>query len=253
MHARRFADRISQRLEALADPVKAAQMAAYMKTQAPFWGVQAPERDAILREVCLEGLAPLTCAAQVIEVVEALWSKPHREERALAVRLLRRQVRRFDAADLPWIEGVIRRGAWWDTVDELAAHVVGPLVARDPDAGWPVMDAWIMDEDKWVCRAALLCQLGRGRAARQDKLFEHVRRCAPSSPLASQALTAPELARRALCADFFIRKAIGWALRDHARHEPEAVRGLVQELGPSLSALSRREALKHVVASAPGA
>lgn len=114
--------------------------------------------------------------------------------------------------------------SWWDTVDTLA-KAVGDLVRAHPELVAD-MDRWVLDDDLWVVRVALLHQLGAGAAADGDRL---VRYCALHT----------EDPR------FFIRKAVGWALRDHARTDPDGVRAFVAA-HPELSGLSRREALKHL-------
>ncbi len=127
---------------------------------------------------------------------------------------------------MPRVERLIRTKSWWDTVDVLAGHVVGPLVARNPGLT-ATIDAWIDDADFWIVRTAILHQLGYGADTDADRLFGYVdRRCSDT--------------------EFFIRKACGWALRQYARTDPEAVRAFVLDRGDRLSGLTRREALKHL-------
>lgn len=116
--------------------------------------------------------------------------------------------------------------SWWDTVDLLAAHVVGTLVAADPRLGAD-MDVWIADEDLWVARTALLHQLRYKERTDTDRLFAHC-------------------LRRSAHPDFFIRKAIGWALREYAKTDPAAVRAFVTRERDRLAPLTVREALKNI-------
>jgi 3-methyladenine DNA glycosylase AlkD len=139
--------------------------------------------------------------------------------------VLRRFAPRAHADLLPTVERLLSTKAWWDTVDELAIHVVGPLVARH---GLQAdMRRWIDDKDFWLARAAILHQNTYRERTDADLLFEFCR-------------------RRAADDEFFLRKAIGWALRQYARIDPDAVLRFVKDDEQALSGLSTREALRHV-------
>jgi 3-methyladenine DNA glycosylase AlkD len=223
-----LADTVLARLTALfptaADPVRAEREYTYMKGVSPFLGIPARERRALGREV-LRGTTPPheeDCA----EIALRCWELPEREYQYFAIDYLRRNVRRCSSAFLPTARQLITTKPWWDTVDHLAAHVVGPLVAADPALARE-MDRWIGDDDLWVARTALLHQIRRGDAADEDRLFRYCLRQAPHP-------------------DFFIRKAIGWALREHGKTHPDAVRDFVAAHREELSPLSVREALKNL-------
>lgn len=220
-----IADEASAQLARLADPTKAAPMAAYMKTKMPFYGVQASPRHALAKQ--LVRAYPLTQAAEYEALVLALWSRPHREEKYLAISLARGHKRFIGFEQLGLYERLIREGAWWDFVDEIASHLIGPVVRQSPELAWPVMDAWIVDDDLWVRRAALLCQLSSKGKAVEAKLFEYC-------------------LMRAEDKDFFMRKAVGWALREYARVDADAVLAFVRRHRAHLSGLSYREATKHL-------
>lgn len=223
--AAQIADEASARLSALADPVRAVPMAAYLKTKMPFYGVQAAPRRAIGKDLSKAYIPD--SAAEYEAIVLALWAKPHREEKYLAVQLARAYKKFIVPAQLPLYEQLIRQGAWWDFVDEITAHLVCPLVVKHPEVMWPLMDQWIVDESMWVRRAAILCQLNAKGKTLEDKLFEYC-------------------LMRAEEEEFFIRKAIGWALRQYAYQAPDAVRSFVAAHAHQLSGLSRREAMKHL-------
>ena len=140
--------------------------------------------------------------------------------------MLRARAKTFHAEDLDRLHNLIVTKSWWDTIDALAAHPVGTLVARFPQLG-ATMDIWIDDENMWVARVAILHQLRFKHDLDQDRLFSYVE-------------------KRAADTEFFIRKALGWALRDYARVAPDAVRSFVQEHEDNLSGLTKREALKHL-------
>ncbi|WP_329388165.1 DNA alkylation repair protein [Streptomyces sp. NBC_01351] len=207
-----------------ADPVRADAMAAYMKDVAPFLGIPTPQRRELSKVVTKDTPRPAEsdCAALALRC----WRLPEREYHYFAVDYLRRHVSRCSSGFLPVVRHLVVTVPWWDTVDLLAAHTVGPLVAADP-APAAVMDEWIEDEDLWLARTALLHQLRYKGATDADRLFAHCRRQAGHP-------------------DFFLRKAIGWALREYAKTDPGAVRAFVEAERGSLSPLSVREALKNL-------
>jgi 3-methyladenine DNA glycosylase AlkD len=215
-------------LASAADPVRAIGMQAYMKSALPFRGVQKPERVRVLREVFASH--PLQGEAVWSATVRELWhGAQFREERYAAIDLtghrLYRAYQRPEA--LPLYEELIVSGAWWDYVDEIAARRVGPILRAAPDRVAPVMRAWATNDDLWRRRTAILCQLGAHDAVDRDLLA---------------ACLEPNLADR----EFFIRKAIGWALRDYSWHNPDWVRSWVDRRADRLSPLSHREATKHL-------
>lgn len=223
-----LADTVVERLvtvfPAAGDAGRAARAAAYMKNVAPFLGIPTPRRRALSRTV-LDG-TPAPGEADCAAVALRCWALREREYHYFATDYLRRHVGRCSSGLLPVTRRLVTTVPWWDTVDMLAVHVVGPLVAADP-ALRRVMDEWIEDEDLWVVRTALLHQLRHRGATDGERLFRYC-------------------LRRADHPDFFIRKAIGWALREYAGTEPGAVRDFVEGARDRLSPLSVREALKHL-------
>ncbi|WP_374772980.1 DNA alkylation repair protein [Streptomyces sp. NBC_01310] len=222
-------ERLTGTYAAAADPVRARAMAAYMKDVAPFLGIPTPLRRDLSKNVTKDTPKPseADCAALALRC----WGLPEREYHYFAVDYLRRHVPRCSSGFLPVARHLIVTVPWWDTVDLLAAHTVGPLVAADPQAA-QVMDEWVEDEDLWLARTALLHQLRYKDATDAGRLFAYCR-------------------RQAAHPDFFLRKAIGWALREYAKTDPDAVRAFVEAERGSLSPLSVREALKNL-APAPG-
>jgi 3-methyladenine DNA glycosylase AlkD len=208
-----------------ADPEKAVGMQAYMKTDMPFYGVQKAGRVEILRQLARE--YPPSDAKEYHDLVLGLWSLPHREEKYLALGIARHFEAFVVAKSIPLYRRLIVEGAWWDFVDEIATKLIRRLVVADPALTWPVVDEWIDDDDMWLRRTAILCQIGAKEHTDTDRLY---RFCA----------------RRAFEKGFFIRKAIGWALREHARIDPESVARFVVENRDQLSGLSFREATKHI-------
>ncbi|MET9023640.1 DNA alkylation repair protein [Actinopolymorpha sp. NPDC004070] len=231
-HGRPEADRqlveaVRAGLAAVGDPERAERMQAYMKSAMPFRGVPAP----VLKQVCREVLPahPVQDRASWAATVRALWDDAaFREERyaALALTGLRDYRGWQDAGTLPLYEHLAVTGAWWDFVDEIAANRVGPILAEDPATVAPVLLAWAVGEDIWLRRVAILAQL-KAKGATDTALL--------------RACLEPSLERP----EFFLRKAIGWALREYARTDPAWVLAYVAEQEDRLAPLSRREALKH--------
>lgn len=223
---------VRERLAAAADAERAAQMQAYMKSAMPYHGVPLPAVRRLLDGSAAEH--PLDDGAW-LDAVRRMWDEAtHREERYAALALARRRTHRAAATEparLPLYRYLVVSGAWWDLVDEIAQHLVGPVLRAHPDIGVPTMLAWAEDDDLWVRRTAMICQVGAGEATDPTLLDGVLRRNLDDS-----------LHGRA----FWIRKALGWALRDYARADPEWVRAWVAGHEGRLSVLSRREAMKHL-------
>jgi 3-methyladenine DNA glycosylase AlkD len=217
-------DDLRSALELQADPARATAMAAYMKGQFEFLGVPTPDRRRAARPFI--GCGKGASSSELLDAADGLWCQPEREFQYVAVDLLRKWVRALDADDLIRVEPLIRTRSWWDNVDALATNVVGPLVAAHSELV-ATMDRWIDDDDIWIARTALLHQLAYGDDTDAARLFGYVD-------------------RRSTDPEFFIRKACGWALRQYARSEPDAVREFVRSRRHRLSGLTVREATKHL-------
>ncbi|MFE7645973.1 DNA alkylation repair protein [Streptomyces phaeoluteigriseus] len=217
-------ERLTAAYAAAADPARATAMRAYMKDVAPFLGIPTPERRALSRSV-LAGL-PRPGEADCTAVGLRCWALPEREYHYFAVDYLRRYAGRCSSTFLPVARRLITTVSWWDTVDLLAVHVVGPLVAADPRLT-AEMDAWITDDDLWVARTALLHQLGYKDRTDADRLFGYC-------------------LRQSGHPDFFVRKAIGWCLREYAKTDPDAVRAFLARERGRFAPLTVREALKNI-------
>lgn len=207
-----------------ADPVRAERSAAYMKGVAPFLGIPTPERRALSRRV-LDSL-PRPDEPDCVAIALRCWELPEREYRYFAVDYLRRHVRRLSSGFLPVVRQLVATDPWWDTVDAIAAHLAGGLVAADRALAGE-MDDWIQDDDLWIARTALLHQLTYKDATDTGRLFDYC-------------------LRQSGHPDFFIRKAIGWCLREYAKTDPAAVQEFVAGARDRLSPLSVREALKNL-------
>lgn len=218
---------IRSALAAQADPVRGAQQQAYMKSALPYLGLPSPLLTRALRPVW--AAYELSDRARWEASIRALWDEAtHREHWYAALALLgHRRYRGWRDPDLlPLLADLIRTGAWWDVVDEIATHRVRELLLADHDTLAPILRGWARDEDLWIRRAAMLAQVGAKE--RTDPALLH-------------DCLEPNIGHP----NFFSRKAIGWALREYAKTDPDWVRAWVAA-HPTLSGLSRREALKHL-------
>ncbi len=215
-------------LAARGSPERAAGAKAYLKSGLEFLGVDAAGLRATAREIV--DRRPELDHDQLTALVRALWEEPVFELRALGVALLERRPGLLGADDLGLIEELLRRSGTWALVDWICTKVASPVVARSPGT-WRVLERWSRDGDFWVRRAALLAQLPELRGGRGDfTLFAR---------LAERMLDERE---------FFIRKAIGWVLRDVSKKRPELVFAFLAEHIDRVSGLTLREGSKYLTA-----
>jgi 3-methyladenine DNA glycosylase AlkD len=214
-------------LGAAADPAKAPAMQRYMKSSMPYLGVPTPPHRRICRE--LFARHSLDDFASWHDTVLALWrGATHREHRYAAIELAsaKRYAEFQTTRALPMYEEMIVSGAWWDYVDTLA-HRLGDILRHEPARMKARLRVWARSPDLWKRRAAILSQLGFKRETDIALLHDCI---------------APSMRSD----EFFLRKAIGWALRDFAWSDPATVVRYVKRWEDDLSPLTRREALKNV-------
>jgi 3-methyladenine DNA glycosylase AlkD len=217
-------ERLQSAFGAAADPGRAAPMRAYMRDRFEFLGIPSTLRREVTQRVLRA--APRPTEPDLIATALACWALPQREYQYFACDYLRKHAAALTPAALPVLRELITTKAWWDTVDALASNVVGPLVAAHPALA-STMDDWTAPgTDLWLVRTALLHQLRYRAKTDRDRLFGYCDRWSSER-------------------DFFIRKGIGWALREYAKTDPAAVR-LFVDTHPGLSPLSVREALKNL-------
>lgn len=222
--ASELVQRIVSGLAERADPRLAVPMTSYMRDQFRFLGVPAAGQKEAWRAATARFPRNLP-ESVVVEAARDLWERPEREHQYLGCTLVNRHARGPGATPglIELLTTLISSKPWWDTVDSLATHAVGSVTARFPELR-PTMDAWLDGPHLWLARAALL-HMNRWKAATdRDWLFA--------------ACVA-----RADDRDFFIRKAIGWALREYSKMDEGAVQAFVHNYQDTLSGLSRREAL----------
>jgi 3-methyladenine DNA glycosylase AlkD len=219
---------LRRELAAAGTPERAAGARAYMKSAMPFHGVDTET----LRAICKAAFAayPVSGAATWRRDVLAIWrGAKFREERYAAIGLTGdRRARAFQTmASLPMYEEMIVTGAWWDYVDTLASKRLGEILRNEPAPMRKAMRAWSRGEDMWKRRSAILCQISFKKDTDLDFLF---------------ACIEPSLDSK----EFFLRKAIGWALRSYAWTDEKPIVRYVESNRSRLSGLSVREALKNV-------
>ena len=215
----------SSSLLAVGDATKAPDMARYMKTNMPFYGVQKAGRVPILKELARRW--PPDSRSEYFALVNSLWALSHREEKYLAIGVARAHDRFVTKTSVPLYRRLIIGGAWWDLVDEVAIKLPGKVLLRQRDTMTATVLRWLDHSDLWLRRSAIIAQVGHKDQTDVELLFH----CC---------------ATRAHEPDFFIRKAIGWALRDFAWTEPNLVARFVADHSEQLSGLSTREATKNL-------
>ena len=212
---------ITRLLAPLADPVRAVQMQAYMKNRFPFLGIPKPQLKATLKP-------HLKAAAREgvdWQTIDACWQAEAREYQYAALELLRAVQKQLTPADLPCLHRLITTKSWWDTIDFLD-RIVGGIALRYPKINAVILD-WSRDDNIWLRRIAIDHQLLRKK--KTDTI-----------------LLAQILDNNLGHSEFFINKAIGWALRDYSKTNPEWVRRYIESRRENMAALSIREATKYL-------
>ncbi|RIW29092.1 DNA alkylation repair protein [Bacillus salacetis] len=204
----------------------AGPMKAYMRNQFEFLGIKTPERKELLRGFIKEnGIPPLD---ELPEAVRELWGQPEREFQYLALTLLDKERRKLGPEHLALLEELVLRKSWWDTIDTIASRIAGFIIRKYPEEGEAYLVKWISSDNFWLNRTAILHQLSYKGETDEVKLFTYIRQHSSSR-------------------EFFIEKAIGWALREYSKTAPEQVKRFIEK--EDLRPLSKREGLKHVNSS----
>ena len=223
----RIRDSVVAALCEAADSARASQQQAYMKSNMPYFGVSVPQCRRIVSSVSMAH--PLRDAEAWEFAILDLWRRAaHREERYAAVEilLLRRYSKWLEPKRVPMIEELVVTGAWWDYVDVIASRGMGTMLASHAHPTKALLRKWAKDDSIWKRRTAILAQLRAKRATDTKLLADAIR---------------PSVGR----SEFFLRKGIGWALREYSKTSPTWVTEFIAA-HTELSDLSRREALKHL-------
>jgi len=215
-----------RQLNELADPARAAQEKRYLKSPFDFYGVSVPKIRRIAKEFRAGNRK--TSKGALWGLCRTLWAGNFHEERALAIFLLDEYHALLDYSDMPLLEGMLRESVNWDQVDEISVHLVGAVLDRDQRA-LEYLQKWRRDESFWMRRASLLSQLLLFRRGKGDRALFY--------SFAREMMEGKE---------FFIRKAIGWVLREIARRDPQEVFRFVAENKPRMSGVTLREATRRL-------
>ena len=217
-----YTTKLKSYFEKHANPSQAAPMKKYMRDQFEYLGIKSPQVKELLREhVKLHGLPSLE---DLDTVTRDLWSLPQREFQYVAMSLVERLEKKLPKSSIKTLEFMITHKSWWDTVDNIA-HIVGIHFRRFPDVKEKYLAKWRRSKNIWLRRTAIIFQLEYKKETDFDLLCDIIRENLDSK-------------------EFFINKAIGWALRQYARTDPKAVKKFVK--ATELHPLSRREAMKHL-------
>ena len=218
---------IRTELQKLADPKRAKGEKKYLKSPMKHYWVTVPQLIKISKSWVKENSElPFD---QVIKQMSQLWEGEYHEERAVAICILEELRDNLTLKDLPLITHMVETSTGWAQLDGIAAWLVGTLCEKYPDKMTTVLKEWIKDDNFWVRRAAILAQLIPLREGRGNlDLFEQ--------------LTVPLMGEK----EFFIRKAIGWVLRDTSKRRPQLVFDFVQKYGSQMSGLTYKEATRRL-------
>ena len=210
--------------ESHSNPLNAAPMKKYMRDQFEYLGIKSPQVTSLLREfIKSNGLPPFE---KFDLISHELWKLPQREFQYIAMNLISKYEKKLEPEFIETLEYLITTKSWWDTVDLLAGHPAGTMFKKYPKVKEKYLRKWRKSENMWLRRTALLFQLGYKKETDFDLLCEIIKENLGSD-------------------EFFINKAIGWALRQYAHTNPTPVKKFVKAT-KELHPLSRREALKNI-------
>lgn len=194
----------------------------YLRNQFEFLGIRTPLRHKLTKQFFKDNGLPEK--EELESVVFMLWDLPEREYQKAALDILDKAKKQLTPQDMPWLTSLIVKKSWWDTVDVLSPHIMGYMFSEHPELKDTYADEWIKNENIWLQRSAILFQLFYKENTEEERLFSYI-------------------LKRANSEEFFVQKAIGWALRQYAKTNPDRVETFVAN--HTLKPLSKREALKH--------
>ncbi|WP_404347426.1 DNA alkylation repair protein [Sutcliffiella horikoshii] len=199
-------------------------MEDYMRNHFSFLGIKSPERKELLKRFFVEHGKPER--EWIKPLVTFLYAQPEREFHYAALAMIDVHIKKLDAEWLSFLEKLITTNSWWDTVDHIAPHHVGAILLREKSSIVNFPDKWIESDNFWLQRSAILFQLKYKEKTDEEKLFSYIKSASGSK-------------------EFFVQKAIGWALREYSKTASDEVLTFIKS--KDLAPLSRREGLKHLV------
>ncbi len=219
-----YQNKLREELSELKNPERAAKMSAYMKENFSFFGVKAPERQALLKGFIQEHGLP--SKKEEYRVVLSLWEEPERELHYCALEILEKRFKkRIEKEDSVLLEFLITNKSWWDTVDLIASKLAGAYFKKFPKQIESVAEKWINSNNLWLNRSAILYQLKYKQETDPYRLFSYCIQWSHSK-------------------EFFHQKAIGWALREYSKTNPNQVVDFLKN--HKVAPLSKREGLKWI-------
>lgn len=205
------------------DEEKAIPMQNYMKNHFPFLGIKSPDRRKLVKQFFDEsGILKEDFQA---DFVMALWGKAEREYQYAALDYIEKSMKKLDKQHLPFLEQLITSKSWWDTVDMLAPKPVGSIAAEFPEVITEWIENWAYGDHLWLRRSAILFQLKYKAHTNEELLYRYIVQNKESK-------------------EFFIQKAIGWALREYSKTNPASVKTFIEST--TLPNLSVREGSKYL-------
>jgi 3-methyladenine DNA glycosylase AlkD len=201
----------------------AGPMKKYMKDHFPFLGIKKPQRSELEKQFFQEtGLLKVDFNK---EFIRELWEKEEREYQYTGLVYMEKSLKKLEKVDLPFMEELITTKSWWDTVDAIAPKPVGTIAEKYPEVIAETIDRWATDDNLWLRRAAILFQLKYKGQTNKELLYRYIKQNADSK-------------------EFFIQKAIGWALREYSKTNSASVKTFIE--GTQLAPLSVREGSKYL-------
>lgn len=224
--AQTYLEHIKILFEANSNEENAQAMAKYMRNQFPFYGIKSPLQKSLTRQVWNE-LGPLPINVFIPFCYLCFQKKEKREVQYIINSYGRRLAKKLPISFIETIESLIPVLSWWDSIDFLSPKIAGKILITEPKALQQVATKWILSENFWFQRSAILLQLDYKENTNADLLFGLIQ-------------------RRIKSEEFFVQKAAGWALRQYSKVEPDLVRKFIDK-HPGLSKLTKREGMKHLL------
>ncbi len=218
-----YISKLTEKFKNNTDPEKAVQMSRYMKNLFDYYGIQATQRRELSKSFLKEEGIPVK--SELFETLKKLWDLPQREYQYFGMELAAKFKKEPDISDIEMFKWMILHKSWWDTVDFIAANLVGNYFQIYGQQTNKIMENWLGSGNMWLQRTSLIFQLKNKASTNTDLLSRQI-----------NALNHSK--------EFFINKAIGWALREYSKTNPDWVRQFVSQT--ELSPLSKREALKRI-------
>lgn len=219
-----FFQSLEKAIQEKSNPENAEKMHQYLRNQFPFYGLKTEERRAVLKTIWKENLEEVTKNPRAIAL--ELYGKEQREFHYCSIEILIKQLKgNYKKEDIQLIEKMLTTNSWWDSVDTIAKNILGAYLSEFPLETENVIDRFSNSNNMWLNRSALIFQLGY----KHKTNFEILKSTCNKHKISNE---------------FFIQKAIGWALREFSKTNPEAVRNFV--FNTDLKPLSSKEALKNI-------